>query len=188
MSRNQRIIALRITATVATAACLAAAAPLLASADVRVKPTSVVPDLADAGTLDDALAPSIRTADLGQGGIVESTSRHLGDKGSAKFWVALDAASEICLVTRLEDHDVTAATCASAARVSQIGLTLQASVVEGGDVVTAVLAPSDVRVEASKDWTFVAPNLIATEKVATGDALPAAERESSGSQSLLRIR
>jgi hypothetical protein len=141
--------------------------------------SDVVGALADAPAVGDALPDAAPFDDIGQGGVLADSSRLLGIDGTRSFWVARDAADEICLVVALGDANQTiAAACNRPDRVQRDGLSLGFQGAEGAESV-AYLLPDDANVsQLGAPWTVVDANLVtaATEALAEhGTSVPRAD-------------
>jgi hypothetical protein len=121
--------------------------------------------------------PSGFPADVhGTGGIVPASARSLGTQGGTAYWIALDRASNVCLLAQsVKDRAVTSASCVSAAEFEKSGSALR---VDGRWSVEAFLVPDSVDTAvASGAWVAVTRNLIvysatgATANARTGSSL-----------------
>lgn len=95
----------------------------------------------------------------GTGGILRASARSLGTQGGTAYWVALDRASNVCLVAQsVKDRAVTSASCVSPAEFSTSGSALR---VDGKWAVEAFLVPDSVDTGvASGAWVAVSRNLV----------------------------
>lgn len=148
--------------------------------------SEVVGALADPRTAADALPATLGADDVGVGGLIASSARQLGSDAGRTFWVARDAAGDVCLVASLADaSQLVAAACGRPDRVQRNGLVLgfQGS----GQESVAYLLPDDARLTAVRaPWTVVGDNVVVAYTAAVGSSGTSVPREGGGSIPLTR--
>jgi hypothetical protein len=156
MKRGYVLAGIALTAGIALAGVGAVAQ---ASTD-PLDPVSVVGELGQARDAGDALPSSLQLADVGIGGLVARSARSLAIADGRQFWVAQDAAGDICLVVAFGEGRFVAATCGRPDAVQRQGVELGFQ--EGTrDSAVAYLLPDSVEFSTlSAPWQVVSDNLV----------------------------
>lgn len=156
MKRPYVLAGIALTAGIALAGVGAVAQ---ASTD-PLDPVSVVGELGHARDAGDALPSSLRLGDVGIGGLDAASARSLAIDKGRQFWVAQDAAGDICLVVAFGGGGFVAATCGRPDAVQRQGLELG---FQAGprDPAVAYLLPDSVELSTlGGPWQVVSDNLV----------------------------
>jgi len=176
MNRRPVLIA-ALAVVVATGVALSAGVLVAQAGDDTLDAATIVGVLDDRRAEHDVLPATLDLAQHGHGGLVGSSSRLLGADGTRSFWVAQDAADDICLVVALGDAGQTIATaCNRPERVKANGLVIGFQGGAGTTASVAYLLPDAAVVDTlGAPWRVVSDNVIvaaADELEGTGVTLP----------------
>jgi hypothetical protein len=147
---------------------------------------AVVGELGEARVAADALPASLPVADVGAGGLVSSSARLLGSDETRTFWVARDAAGDLCLVVSLDDATQLVATaCGRPAGVQRHRLVhgFQAG---GSDSVANQLPAAARHSGIRAPWSVVGDNIVVADTAAVGASGTAVPLEGGGTIPLTR--
>jgi hypothetical protein len=135
-------------------------------------------------------AVSKHFAELGDGGIVASSARLISESDGARYWVAVDEANNICLVTLFVDADLAGSNCGASQDVEKWGISQTLS----GDPSSAaflekaaVLLPDSAAIadtsaaDLPDEWDVLTPNLMVADSSDISENT-VIEIERSGSQ------
>jgi hypothetical protein len=155
------VIAGAIALTIGT---VAGATAVAQAQDSPSEAPLVISELATERDGFDALPSKLPVDEIGEGGLDTSSARLLATDSGRRFWAALDATGDVCLIVALGDKGETiAATCGSPDAVAAEGLLLgfQGSGGTGAQASVAYLLPdSAVAEKAPAPWRLAAPNVI----------------------------
>lgn len=96
-----------------------------------------------------------------RGGLDVTSVRLIGTEASRPYWVARDAAGEICLIVALNDTlQTVASVCSPPDRVARSGVVLAFSAA-GVDEAIAYLLPDDAEIDKARaPWKTVGDNVL----------------------------
>jgi hypothetical protein len=129
--RTRRFLALTATASVAAAVIGAAVGVSSAVGSAQpsravseLNPVEVVSVLGQQSRSSAATDPAISKHfdQLGDGGIVASSAKLIAESNGVRYWVAVDEANNICLVTLFIDADLAGSNCGASQDVEKSGI------------------------------------------------------------------
>ena len=164
------VTALGLTAAVAVVVGVSVLGGAAGSASARDAALAAADVLRSPAAASDRLPTGFPVDAHGTGGIVGASARSLGTQGGTAYWIALDRASNVCLLAQsVKDRAVTSGSCVSPAEFERSGSALR---VDGRWTVEAFLVPDSVDTGvASGAWVAVSRNLVVYS--ATGAAASA---------------
>lgn len=157
---------------------------LTGSAVAQVKtnsPGELVSILNSKATSEDAIPSDVSLDGIGDGGLDADSARVLGETDVARFWVGLDAKSNICVVVHLLGSKGGGSACTSEAIFNERGLYLA---VNGGTDYTEAYFVADKysAVDLPKGLKLVSPQLVVGDtRELTGEVEFSAPGDSKGS-------
>ena len=165
MTRRARLIGIAaLGGAVLTAAALTVGGVVAQAGDDTLEPGQIVTALDQPRVNGDALPSSLQLDDLGNGGVIASSSRLLATDDTRRFWVARDAADDICLVVAAGDAGQTIATaCNRPERIAQNGLLLGFQGLETDEAVVYLLPDSAILDDVSGPWQVLSPNVVVAD-------------------------
>jgi hypothetical protein len=182
MNRRTRLIGGAVLAAAAlTATALTVGGVVAQAGDDTLEPAQIVAALDDARSSHDALPSTLRLDELGDGGVIAASSRLLATDAGRSFWVATDAADDICLVVALGDKGQTIATaCNRAARVKENGLVLGFQGFASDEAVAYLLPDAAILDNVASPWKIVSENVVvanAAQVDGHGASLPTTDHD-----------
>ena len=150
--------------------------------DDTLEPAQIVSALDSARTTDDALPASLDLSDLGDGGVIASSSRLLAVDDGRSFWVARDAADDICLIVAIGDAGQTIATaCNRPKQIEERGLLLGFRGLETDEAVAYLLPDAAILDGVAVPWRVLSGNIVVateSEVAGHGTSLPTTDDDS----------
>lgn len=183
MNRRTLLIGGAVLAAAAlTATALAAGGVIAQAGDDTLEPGQIVSALDQARTGGDALPSTLVLGDLGDGGVIGSSSRLLATDGGRSFWVASDAADDICLIVALGDKGQTIATaCNRPALVEEKGLLLGFQGLASDEAVAYLLPDTAILDGVASPWRVLSDNVVVALSAQVdghGTSLPTTDHDS----------
>jgi len=165
MTRTARLIATAaLGAAVLTAGALTVGGIVAQAGDDTVQPGQIVTALDRARTGGDALPASLVLSELGNGGVLATSSRLLATDAGRSFWAAQDAQGDICLIVALGDTGHTiASACNRPHVVKENGLLVGFQGFHGVDsdeAVAYLLPDAAILDDVSAPWRVLSDNVV----------------------------
>jgi predicted small secreted protein len=183
MNRRTRLIGAAVLAAAAlTAAALTVGGVVAQAGDDTLEPGQIISALDTARTGHDALPSTLVLSDLGDGGVVGSSSRLIATDSGRSFWVARDVADDICLVVALGDKGQTiAAACNRPAVVEEKGLLLGFQGFASDEAVAYLLPDAAILDDIASPWRVLSDNVVVALSAQVdghGTSLPTTDHDS----------
>lgn len=162
MNHRTRLIGAAVLAAAAvTATALAVGGVVAQAGDDTLEPGQIVSALDQVRAGRDALPAALVLGDLGDGGVIGSSSRLLATDADRSFWVARDAADDICLIVALGDKGQTiAAACNRPALVKEKGLLLGFQGLASDEAVAYLLPDAAILDSVASPWRVLSDNVV----------------------------